>query len=157
MYLPIDCKNKEIQNVKEHYLSLGFKITKEYSWRLEAELPNGWTAKSIGNTCFRQLIDNKGRVRAEIFRKREIHEQDFFIRFNRRFTIHEHIVSNVNDIITSFHYVLDNARIFRVCKTDQIAFNKNDVYDYESESSNVCVKWLEENYPDYKNPNAYWN
>lgn len=157
MHLPIDCKNKEIQNVKEHYLSLGFKITKEYSWRLEAELPNGWTAKSISNTYFSRLIDNKGRYRADIFRKRDIHEQDFFIRFNRRFTIKEYIVSTILDDVTSFHYVLDNSKLLRIFKTDRITYNINDLYDHEAKYHEICVKWLEENYPDYKNPSAYWD
>lgn len=107
---------------------------------LKATLPPGWQAIQTGNR-HGQLIDDQGRVRAELFYKDELHQARGHLQMQRRFTISER-----PDGVGWCAWDI---------ATQTVLFEDSSVPSDEQLES--AREWLNENYPNWLSPVAYWS
>jgi len=95
--LPIKYGRGDVKDTVEYLNKLdkmGIKIIEDKDdLFMEVELPTGWSLKRTDHSMWSNLVDDKGRERANIFYKAAFYDRDAFITFNRRF----HISSEKHD------------------------------------------------------------
>jgi len=107
----------------------------------EVKLPEGWHKKATDHSMWSRLCDNKGRERASIFYKAAFYDRrtDLYLKCR---------------IEMSSVYIESQQRSYSVVKKDgEIIFEGSQDYN---QSQKDCEEWLKANYPDYRNPEAYW-
>lgn len=124
-----------------------------------AQLPDGWKKRATDHSMWSDLFDEKGRKRAAIFYKAAFYDRKAHISLCRRYNIsvyeacdangnaaeygkHSHMKTIVQDCGVLLHEVgLREDRDYATC----------DAHEAQAEA------WLNEHYPDWRNPLAYWN
>lgn len=153
-----------IEYTRQQYEKMGITIVDECDDLFyNVVLPEGWEIKATDHSMWNNLFDDKGRKRANFFYKAAFYDRDAFINFNTRFSI-------------SVGHVADDCEDYDVwCKSDyqgtvkdgeDIIFSTECVpivgsFDGDDKIKSQLRQKLElymvENYPDYKDINAYWN
>lgn len=153
-----------IKYTRQQYEKMGITIIDENDDLFyNVELPEGWEIKATSHSMWNNLFDNKGRKRANFFYKAAFYDRNAFINFNTRFSL-------------SVGHVADDSKDYEVwCKSDyqgtikdgeDIIFSTDCVpiagsFDGDDKIKNTLrdqlYKYMEENYPNYKDINAYWN
>jgi len=119
------------------------------------ELPDGWKKVSTDHSMWSKLLDDKGRERASIFYKAAFYDREAFIDLSCRYiysfdydkrNIEKICVANVTDAGSVIH---TTAPITDIAGKDE--------WNITDEARNLAKAWLEEKYPDYRNPAAYWD
>lgn len=144
--------------------SLGIKViglTEGDPIFLDVVLPNGWSVKPTDHSMWTKLVDSKGRERAMIFYKAASYDRSAHMRFTTRFNVREDEVKDWEE--------------YRRCPTRQLFVVDSDgskvvsgpIVDYVAEgikeweatdrSCAACNEWLNQKYPDWENPAAYWD
>lgn len=152
-----------IEYTKQQYEKMGIDIVEEYDDLFYSViLPEGWEIKATDHSMWNNLFDNKGRKRANFFYKAAFYDRDAFINFDTRFHLS---VSHVAD--ASDYDVWKNSDYQGVVKDgEEVIFSTECVaptgtYDSDDkvkkELMDKLKKYIEENYPDYKNIHAYWD
>lgn len=171
---------------KEIYEKLGIRVVGPSNGDelfLDVELPSGWSKKAKDHHMWSELIDDKGRGRADIFYKAAFYDREANISFKKKIHYrvdrvgflqgdYSHIngVYNAKDtpfcgLVTDF----DGTILFKTHEIDIVEqFNEpNDKGGYtdryksqltiaRNELKDKCLEFLKENYPDYENILAYW-
>ena len=116
---------------------------------VQCELPTGWTKRGTDHSMHSDLLDDQGRKRAGIFYKAAF--------YDRRADMH---------MTTRFDYTLfrdgSRADYMRCVVTDgdAVALDvgewKRGDYEQCDKLEATCKEWLNEKYPEWKNPLAYW-
>lgn len=118
------------------------------------ELPKGWKKAPTSHSMWSDLLDEKGRSRASIFYKAAFYDRDAHLSLNRRysaafdynrFTKEKVGVANVMDCGKVIH------------TTEPIPANNKERWDVSDEALKLATEWLNKNYPEWKNPGAYWD
>ncbi len=105
-----------------------------------AELPPGWQIELI-DTSTGLLVDDQGRERAMFRYKAEAYEQKAYLRASCRYRTHCSRPENLNWCAWD-------------CGTDTVLF-ENSAASYNDQRVQA-MEWLNENFPDWKDPSAYW-
>jgi hypothetical protein len=164
---------------KAQFESLGFKFGKEIDKMfIEATLPEGWSIKPTDHYMWSTLLDEKGRERGSIFFKPDFWDRSAFVRLRQRYTAESKIDHNwLNEHRNEYEDSSDayNDTLFSALVRDYdetvlwqhgpVIPRKlgvdwrtgNNGYGLDSELKALAVKWLEEHYPNYEDPTAYWN
>lgn len=155
--LPKKCNSPNRINASEQYHKMGIKTftsSKGDDLFIGVKLPNGWAKKATGHSMWNNLIDDKGRVRATFFYKAAFYDRDAFINFQCRYQ-HQ-----------SRHYGQEYTYCAVDTVNDKVLFespklNSHNIDDNyfknQEEYSNSVYDYLNNNYPDYKDINAYWD
>lgn len=113
-------------------------------------LPDGWTlTPSDSNPDYwTELRDVKKRLRATIFYKAAFYDRKAFIRPRTR-----HSIDSIADWLgeTSQEKVVD----FGIDETAHVLFVTGK-YSTWDEANREATEWLNQHFPDWKNPVAYW-
>ena len=131
----------------------------------EAKLPKGWEKKPTDHSLWTDLVDNKGRKRASIMYKAAFHDRDAGITFSCRYGF----IDRCNDNWESegFFDVIDKTTtndegdcdiLFTV--SYDIALKETDRIVYcegKEKAKQEASAWLNENYPEWNSPGAYWD
>ena len=119
-------------------------------------LPAGWKKVPTKSSYWTDLVDEKGRKRADIFYKAAFYDRVAHIRFSMRYFYHDEPVGGWgqdNYRKLPFHYtVCDGKKIL----WESPHFAREDYAAgelYKKQASD----FINENYPDWKNPLAYWD
>ena len=122
-------------------------------------MPEGWDLKPTSHSMWSDLRDEQGRVRASMFYMAAFYDRDAHISLNRRYTINQYDTQEG-----------DSNSLVRVSVYDADAMKKEPVHIIEQDYAN-CIQnrhsvrealtkdardWLNETYPDWENPLAYW-
>ncbi len=157
LQLPRTCNfPRDITNTAEQYHKMGIKVfttSKDDALFLGVKLPKGWKKEETDHSMWSNLLDDKGRVRASFFYKAAFYDRDAFVNFEFRYIIKREFVSTNPEVKTypKFYCVQDTA-------TKEILFKTENTTEYHNEILETqCVDFLETNFPDYKNLNAYWD
>jgi len=122
-------------------------------------LPDGWKKRATNHPMYSDLLDDKGRVRATIFYKAAFYDRRSDMRMCCRYNINEYETCDAdgNDVKYGNH------THFKTVVTDGAAslhsFERiREADDYERSDLHVkqAQEWLDLNYPDWRNPLAYW-
>jgi len=103
---------------------------------LDAELPAGWRVKATDHSMWSEIIDSNGRKRISVFHKNSVMERSAYADIIRRYGV---------DFLPNQgpgYVAVDRA-------TGQGVFRGGGTYS-------ECRSWLDSNFPDHKNPLAYW-
>jgi hypothetical protein len=151
--LPIEGTGGENEAI---LLNLGFKLGEpvhgDTLFRY-AELPEGWKREGSGHSMWSYLVDAKGNKRASVFYKAAFYDRNAHMSLERRF----HWSTHYNDDDTAYSYVMDGDK--EVFRSDVVVIRNSDrSYNHGvlDEAQEKTKTWLNQNYPDWQNPMAYW-
>lgn len=116
------------------------------------ELPGGWKKVSTEHSMWSKLIDEKGRERANIFYKAAFYDRDAHISILSRFNFEIDYEKRTSEQV-SIAVVKDGETIIHTTEPKNII---NLPYEHDEISLQEAKKWLDEKYPDWKNPKTYW-
>lgn len=152
-----------IAYTKQQYEKMGIVVrdgADDLFYRVE--LPKGWEIKAI-NILWYNLLDDKGRVRAKFFFKGEIYDSDAFINFNKRYNVVIDHVAGIHATEEEWRQsdlqgtVRDGETIIfqteRVPATEDLSEEDKIIQNLRQ----IVESYMKENYPDYKDINAYWD
>jgi len=151
--LPINCPRERLE-------SLGFVFGEAVDELFnDVQFPEGWTKTPTEHSMWSDLLDEQGRKRGSIFYKAAFYDRSAHMSLNHKMSyspVYEHHDGYVENGIQ--YFVSDGKDI--LYETELVMVEKKYEGDYwkldDAASANV-VQWLEDNYPDYKNPLAYWD
>lgn len=152
-----------IEYTKQQYEKIGITIVDEYDdlfWNVK--LPDGWEIKATDHNMWNNLYDDKGRKRADFFYKAAFYDRDAFINFNTRYHICvDHVADPKNYEIwklSDYQGVIKDGEEI-IFSTERIAATGN--YDEDDKIKDYLKKqlceYMDKNYPDYENIDAYWD
>jgi len=141
--------------------SLGFKFWDHDGKDLfiECVMPAGWKKVPTDHSMWSNLLDDKGRIRANIFYKAAFYDRDAFMDMETRFKARKKytekgaIGAEVLDGKTAI-YTLDFPPALPENSSSEERLAR---YGEEDRIVGEAVAWLKANYPDYENPAAYWD
>lgn len=142
------------------YERLGIKVVEGLQDALftEVEMPEGWRVEATGHSMWSKLIDDKGRERGSIFYKAAFYDRDAFFNVKCRFSIdcYRSADKDGNPVQsgTETHfatYIMDGGKPVQF-----IALREENDSNQSDEHRNAARQWLNENYPEWENPFAYW-
>lgn len=129
------------------------------------ELPAGWKKQRTDHAMWSDLVDDKGRKRAIIFYKAAFYDR----------SAHGSVLARLN-VASYYNEDHETIAVARVEDQGAVLFEserlemKTDADRYGSRwdapvkvqskreiAHAQCVAWLDQNYPDWKNPAAYWD
>jgi len=144
--------------------SLGFVFGKDIDDLFVSVIfPEGWKIDATDHNMWCKLLDDQGRPRGAQFYKAAFYDRDASIHLDSRYHI-ETWPTDVDNKVTV--NIVDKAtnqsiRSFQVDKLNPALFStkddfERDCYRKRSTLTEQAQTWLDENYPDYKDPLAYW-
>ena len=154
-------ENKNIINwTREQYSKIGIEVIEEYDdLFFNVILPKGWRIEETTHSMWNNVFDEKGRKRMEFFCKKSFYDRDAFTNFERRYSYskvpfdeYKTNASYEERRDKEWHGVIydSNTEIFR---TEPMLME--DVS--EDTIKNICIEYLNKNYPLWEEINAYWN
>lgn len=142
----------------EEYIKMGIDITEDAKADsdplfIAVTLPEGWKVESTDHSMWNLLKDNKGRKRGSIFYKAAFYDRDSFINLECCYQAEYKPTGEKDEQGCSYHYYVAINQ-----NTGQEVFRSETLGGvFSSEKTYGAVKnWLNENFPDYKDPHAYW-
>lgn len=120
------------------------------------ELPKGWKKERTSHPMWSKLIDDKGRERATIFYKAAFYDRSAHLSLSTRFNVQRDYDRQNKDGVAVAH-VIDGGKV--VYTTDPIKLPAGNIRKYEEarKADVAAAEWLKKNYPDWRNPCAYWD
>lgn len=151
--LPTECPRKKLED-------LGFVFGEAQDDIFTyVQFPEGWTKKPTGHSMWSDLLDDKGRKRASIFYKAAFYDRNAHMSLNCKISYsrvmehHDNYVPNgIKYFVTDGESVLYETQLALV---EQMY--EGDYWDLESAAEKNAREWVEKNYPDYRDPTAYWD
>lgn len=118
------------------------------------EFPQGWKKVATDHSMWSDLVDDKGRKRASIFYKAAFYDRSAFISLTCRYgATFDYDRFDKEGVAVAM--VTDCGK--PIYTTDPIPANGKEKFDLSDETKKVAIAWLDENYPDWQNPGAYWD
>lgn len=122
-------------------------------------LPDGWKKQATSHSMHSDLLDEKGRVRATIFYKAAFYDRCADMRMCCRYNVASHIPCDAdgNDVEYGRHTHFKTVVADDAASLDSLG-RIRDKADYNTGDMHVkqAQDWLDQNYPDWRNPLAYW-
>ena len=128
---------------------------------VDVVLPAGWKKESTDHNMWSKLIDDKGRERAMIFYKAAFYDRSAHLDISRRFHCRTQPVGGYTD---NYKYDTDPAECV-VVDCDTVIWTSNPLtptkelprYRVSEMLEELGIQWLNENYPNWEDPMAYWD
>lgn len=120
------------------------------------ELPKGWRKESSDHDMLSYLIDDKGRKRASVFYKAAFYDRHAMMHLKTRFSFRQDY-----DLLEKEGICV--ARVFDgndvMYSTDPVkkTGDNQEWYEHEDKICKIAKDWLNEHYPDWRDPGAYWD
>lgn len=127
---------------------------------LDCRLPAGWMKVATNHAMWSDLMDAKGRKRAEIFYKAAFYDRRAHARPCRRFDVS---VRGFADYTRWIGYVLDTCSPPGETEGRRVVFasaemvDPKDTWQGEAMAGEAVRAWLAEHLPGYKDPLAHWD
>lgn len=153
--LPRKCNSpRTVTNIAEQYRKMGIQVlttSKGDDIFLGVKLPAGWKKRETDHDMWSDLLDNKGRIRASIFYKAAFYDRSSHIDFNPRY--YPKMDFSVKGEFT--YLVMDGERV--LFQSDRIYKSDPEYYQKQEEIRKQAVAFLDANYPNWEDINAYWD
>jgi len=112
--------------------------------------PAGWTKRATDHSMWTYIVDAEGHKRGGIFYKAAYYDRSANASLNARFSVSkyaEHSATQLKTIVRDAFTQTESSFGIR----DNTDFAIGDQHEAEA------MNWLNEHYPDWRNPVAYWN
>lgn len=142
----------ELSPGKEAFEALGFTFGKPIDEIFqEATLPDGWSRAATDHDMHSDILDEKGRRRVSVFYKAAFYDRRADARLISRFCVEYTYPDGENGPVTIVALDRKSGEHVRV-------FGKSESDDWEARNghSNAAHAWLTAEYPDHRDPTAYW-
>ena len=147
--LPTNCPREQLE-------ALGFKFGEPVDDIFTAvQMPEGWSKKPTDHSMWSDLIDDRGRKRGGIFYKAAFYDRNAHMRLDRRYSVTSNYELEHGKQVQAF--VTDAATSQQVFKTDIVDVGDREWWKADEDVMSIARNWINENYPDYNNPMAYWD
>ena len=123
-----------------------------YELYRNAELPSGWKTIHSAEGVPLCLLDGKGRVRANMFFDQYVQGLPHMSASCRYSVVFDSERFDKDQMGVA--HVMDTTEV--VYTTEPIPANGEDKYAVSDKAKALAKKWLDENYPNWKVPSAYW-
>jgi hypothetical protein len=143
--LPTECDNR--QALEAHGVKFG-EPYKDDPLFCDAILPTGWRKRATDHSMHSDLIDDKGRVRAWIFYKAAYYDRRADMHVIRRYTVD--MYADGSDDKHTRVVAKDGGNVIHV-------FGEAIGYDDRAELGKGAEKWLDQQFPEWRNAAAYWD
>ncbi len=159
LQLPRKCNSPRGINAAEQYHKMGIKVfttSKDDDIFMGVKMPTGWKKVATDHSMWNNLVDDKGRIRATIFYKAAFYDRDSFINFETRYQTGCDYFNDEKNPEKDW----DQARIAYVKDAnigEKIWTSEKHFSDGQDKAYQDGKNWLNENYPDWENINAYWD
>jgi hypothetical protein len=154
LQLPKRCNSPIGINAAEQYSKMGIKVftgSKGDDLFMGVKLPKGWEKRATDHSMWNNLVDDKGRTRATFFYKAAFYDRDAFINFQTRYqSTCKYLTEKDEKGRNKSYYVVTDGDI------ELYVAGFYDGKNHE-ELTKMCEEYLNTNYPDWKNINAYWD
>lgn len=119
------------------------------------ELPAGWKKVPTDHSMASKLVDERGRVRASIFYKAAFYDRKADVSVVTRYKIaNDYESEDTKHVVIS--QIKDGDKV--IYSTEPIPFTTvKSRLAAQDEAYTRCKKVLDEQFPDWQNPAAYWN
>ena len=160
--LPLDLRHGQCHDasctddMRKPWEALGFKFGKPIDTVfVEATFPKGWKKRPTDHSMWSEIIDEKGRKRGTIFYKAAFYDRSAIAYLEPRFSVQETYKGpKVLIIVDACGEVTREIAGEDPSKLEGDAFHK--AYRENNEKREKLVAWLNEHYPEWENPTAYW-
>lgn len=120
------------------------------------ELPDGWKKVATSHSMHSNLVDDKGRKRAGIFYKAAFYDRSAHMHLTTRFsTRRDYDRQDAEGVAVA--YVMDGDEVVHTTDPIKLPDEKREQYGVARQADEAAAKWLNDNYPDWRNPAAYWD
>jgi hypothetical protein len=145
---------KEIRGAtREQLETIGFKFGADVDELFaKCTLPPGWKKRATDHSMHSDLIDGKGRVRAGIFYKAAFYDRRASISFNPRYS--ENHYAECSDTGVYQVQAEDAGQQIHVFGTYA---RGREGWDECSRLEGLARAWLDEKFPQWRDPLAYWD
>ena len=120
------------------------------------ELPSGWQKVSTDHPMWSMLVDDQGRPRAQIFYKAAFYDRDANMSLKVRFHVEEDWARNKREGVVVYK-VVDCGQTVYTTEPLRPPADERKGYEVHQQARAAAEAWLEENYPGWKDPGAYWD
>lgn len=123
-----------------------------------AQLPDGWKKKATDHSMWSDLLDEKGRRRAEIFYKAAFYDRRAHISLCLRYGISSYEACNGDGTPDEYGKHSHMKTVVEDCGKTIRVVGVREGRDHKTgdEHNKQAVAWLDEHHPDWRNPLAYW-
>lgn len=120
------------------------------------ELPAGWKKVATDHSMWSNLLDDKGRVRAQIFYKAAFYDRSAHMslacRFGQRLDYDRREKEGV-----AVAQITDCGKVVQTTEPIQLPQDERKKYETCDQAQKITMAWLDENHSDWRNPGAYWD
>jgi len=121
------------------------------------ELPEGWKLQPTNHSMWSDLLDDKGRKRAAIFYKAAFYDRSARLNLSVRYSCRRDYDKQDKDNI-AVASVYDGEETLFTTDPVQLPSEKDlAYYDAADSADKAAYAWLDEHFPDWKSPAAYWD
>lgn len=119
----------------------------------EVVLPEGWKKKPSDHSMWSYLHDDQDRCRAAFFYKAASYDRSAHIRAQRRFEIDLYGHDVEGEVCVRLKDACGEVEF----PSPVVQVSKDDKYEVIDRLESKVKAFLDENYPDWKSADAYWN
>lgn len=112
-------------------------------------LLNGWSIKPTEHSMWSCLLDDKGRERAQIFYKAAFYDRKAHISLVNRYDVTRYVEVAKDTYATA---VTDCGKPIH-----QVGVRGRHEHSLGDKQAKLATKWLDERFPEWRNPLAYWD
>jgi len=128
---------------------------------VDVQMPDGWEKVPTDHSMWSHLVDDQGRKRASIFYKAAFYDRSAHISIEKRFRCYEQPVGGWDSDFDS----KTSPRVCVVTDCDVVIWTSGKMapsadiewFNLSDHLVPLGVAWLDERYPDWKDPLAYWS
>jgi hypothetical protein len=148
---------------REKLESIGFVFGKDADdLFVHVEMPNGWTKKATDHSMWTDLLDDKGRRRAQIFYKAAFYDRSAHMSLRGRFWVRSYESCNAHGETVDYgkpDHTHNKVEIMDVDSARQIVgvYDRNGAWDKKDALAREATLWLDTNFPNWLDPMAYWD
>ncbi|MEK7655236.1 MAG: hypothetical protein AAB386_00955 [Patescibacteria group bacterium] len=150
--LPTDMTAKDKAGLEKAGVRFGAKVEGDDLFQY-VELPAGWKKVPTDHSMHSNLLDDKGRERAGITYKAAFYDRYARLDVSCRFSYCLNY-DRENENVTVAH-VTDSGKVIHT--TEPIKYESEKRHDSYDAAYEQARAWLDERYPDWQDPSAYWD
>jgi len=120
------------------------------------KLPKGWKKMPTDHSMWSKLVDEKGRERAAIFYKAAFYDRRANMRLSTRFSASRDYERQNKEGVAVAH-VMDCGKVVHTTEPIKLPADTLEKYEVAEKADQAAAAWLDKNYPDWRNPAAYWD
>lgn len=150
--LPSEISDEDRKALQKHGVRFGKQVNDDPLFTY-AFLPDGWQIKPSDHSMWSYLLDDKGRRRASIFYKAAFYDRKAHLSCERRFSISADYDREDKERV-AVAKIMDMDDVIH--RTEPVAMIEGKRWQAGEEARNKAQQWLNDRYPEWKDPSAYW-